>query len=161
MAIKAKTEAKAATAEADRQEEEVEDVIDTWVTSNLKFLAGRKRKKSKPRASVDQSDMKKQGNKVWLGAFEKTLIPKDELKAECEVSEMKSFKKSFEIWIKFIKEHGTEISDTRYWHILNSKMDPMMKNKLGAIEGIETAPNLFFIIGSILLLSICQYRVPM
>ena len=83
--------------------------------------------------------MRNSENKVWLGTFEKTLMPKEELKAGCEVSEMKLFKKSFEIWIKFIKEHGTEISDSRYWHILSSKLDPMMKNKLEAIEGIETA----------------------
>ena len=52
---------------------------------------------------------------------------------------MKAFKNSFDIWMKYIREHGTEIDDTQYWHILSSKMDPMMKNKLGAIENIEKA----------------------
>ena len=39
MAIKAKTEAMTALAEADKQEEDLEEVIDAWSTSNLKFLA--------------------------------------------------------------------------------------------------------------------------
>ena len=66
-------------------------------------------------------------------------MPKEELKAGCEVSEMKSFKKSFEIWIRFIEENGNTIDNTRYWHILSNKLGPMMKAKLEAIEGIETA----------------------
>ena len=44
MAIKAKTEATIALAEADKQEEDLEEIIAEWSTSNLKFLAGRKRK---------------------------------------------------------------------------------------------------------------------
>merc|ERR1711888_105125 len=83
--------------------------------------------------------MRSSENKVWLASFEKTLMPKDPLNAGCEVSEMKSFKKSMAYWIKYLKEHGTEINNTRYWHILSNKLDPMMKSKLEAIEGIEEA----------------------
>ena len=138
MAIKARTDAKAAAAEADSKEEEIEDAIGAWTTSNIKFLVGRKRKKPEPSAAANQSDTKNQ-SKVWLGAFEKCIMPKQELKAECEISEMKDFKTSFDIWMKYIREHGTEVDNTQYWHILSSKMDPMLKNKLGAIENIEKA----------------------
>ena len=46
MAVKAKTDATIALAEADKQEEDLEEIVAEWSTTNLKFLAGRKRKKS-------------------------------------------------------------------------------------------------------------------
>ena len=88
---------------------------------------------------MSQADVKSSEKKVWLASFEKTLIPKEPLRAGCEISEMKSFKKSMAYWTKFVKEHGNEINDTRYWHILANLLGPNMKTKLEAIEGIETA----------------------
>ena len=52
---------------------------------------------------------------------------------------MKSFKKSMAIWISYIKEQGTVVTNSRFWHILSNKLDPNMKTKLEAIKGIETA----------------------
>ena len=139
IALKAKTDATTALAEADKHEEDLEKIVTEWSTTNLKFLAGRKRKKSEPRNSVGPADMRTSESKVWLGSFEKTLMPKENLKAGCEVSEMKSFKKSMAIWISYIKEQGTVVTNSRYWHILSNKLDSNMKSKLEAIEGIETA----------------------
>ena len=139
MAVKTRTDATKALADADKHEEDLEKSVADWSTVNLKFLAGRKRKKSEPRNSVGQVDMRSSENKVWLASFEKTLMPKDPLNAGCEISEMKSFKKSMAYWIKFVKEHGNEINNTRYWHILANNLGPNMKTKLEAIEGIETA----------------------
>merc|ERR1711888_403890 len=72
MAVKAKTDATTALAEADKHEEDLEKIIDEWSTANLKFLAGRKRKKSEPRNPVGQADMRNSESKIWLGSFEKT-----------------------------------------------------------------------------------------
>ena len=105
----------------------------------MKFLAGRKRKKSEPRVAVNQTEVKSADNKVWLASFEKTLIPKEPLRAGCEISEMKSFKKSMKYWTGFVKEHGNEIDATRYWHLLANLLGPILKTKLEAIEGIEKA----------------------
>ena len=85
-----------------------------------------------------QTDVKNP-DRLFLGTFEKTLVPKEELRAGCEISEMKSFRKKFEIWISYIEESGNKIDDIRYWHILSNKLGPNMKAKLDAIEGIETA----------------------
>merc|ERR1712030_75733 len=51
IALKAKTDATTALAEADKHEEDLEKIVTEWSTTNLKFLAGRKRKKSEPRNS--------------------------------------------------------------------------------------------------------------
>ena len=66
-------------------------------------------------------------------------MPRENLKADSDVSEMKSFKKSMAIWINYIKEEGTVVTNSRYWHILSNKCDPSMRMKLEAIDGIEHA----------------------
>ena len=71
MAVKTKDDATKALAEADKHEEDLEKAVQDWSTVNLKFLAGRKRKKSEPRNSVSQADVKSSENKVWLASFEK------------------------------------------------------------------------------------------
>ena len=43
------------------------------------------------------------------------------------------------IWINYIREEGTVITNARYWHILANKCDPSMRMKLEAINGIEDA----------------------
>ena len=104
----------------------------------MKFLAGKKKKSEAP-IVVNQTDAKSSDNKVWLATFEKKLIPKEPLTAGCEISEMKSFKKSMKYWTGFVKEHGNEIDATKYWHLLASLLGPVLKMKLEAIEGIEKA----------------------
>ena len=93
IAVKAKTDATAALAEADKHEEDLEEKVTEWSTANLKYLKGRKRRKSEPRNLT--ADVRTSESKVWLGSFEKTLMPKENLKADSEVSEMKSFKKKY------------------------------------------------------------------
>merc|ERR1712237_269541 len=135
MAVKTKADATAALREADKQEESLEMRVTEWSTENLKYLKGRKRKKSEKRESVSEAG--KKSEKTWLATFEKTLMPKDTLKADSDVTEMKNFKKSMSIWIGYIKEEGTVITNARYWHILANFCDASMRMKLEAINGIE------------------------
>ena len=46
LAVKTKTDATKALTDADKHEEDLEKTVADWSTANLKFLAGRKRKKS-------------------------------------------------------------------------------------------------------------------
>ena len=69
--------------------------------------------------------------------FEKTLMPKDTLKADSDVTEMQNFKKSMFTWMSYVKEEGTVITNARYWHILANLCDASMRMKLEAIDGIE------------------------
>ena len=41
------------------------------------------------------------------------------------------------IWINYVREEGTVITNARYWHILANFCDASMRNKLEAINGIE------------------------
>ena len=105
IVVKIRADATAALAEADKHEEDLEDKVTEWSSANLKYLKGRKLRKTEP--GKPTVDVRTSESKVWLGSFEKTLMPKENLKAGCEVSEMKNFKKSMEIWINYIKEQGT------------------------------------------------------
>ena len=42
-------------------------------------------------------------------------------------------------WTTFVKDHGNEISNTQYWHLLSNLLGPVLKTKLEAIQGIEKA----------------------
>ena len=138
LAVKGKADATAALVEAENAEESLEKKVTEWSTANLNWLKGRKRKKSGKSNSVSESGVKS-GKSTWLATFEKTLMPKDTLKADSDVTEMQNFKKSMSTWINYIKEEGTVVTNARYWHILANLCDPSMRMKLEAINGIESA----------------------
>ena len=92
LAIKSRDDAGKALEEAERHEEELENSVRDWKATNVKFLA-RKKKKPETQSVVTQPDAKQQSDKVWLATFEKKLIPKENLTAASDISEMKSFKK--------------------------------------------------------------------
>ena len=57
----------------------------------------------------------KSGKSTWLASFEKTLMPKDTLKADSDVTEMQNFKKSMFTWMSYVKEEGTVITNAIFW----------------------------------------------
>ena len=64
VAVKTKDDATNALTEADKHEDDLEKTVQDWKTANLKFLAGRKRKKSEPRVAVNQTEAKSTDNRV-------------------------------------------------------------------------------------------------
>ena len=108
ISVKIRSDATLALAEADKHELELDEATTKWTTNNLRFLAVRRRKKSETRSVARQTDVKNQ-DRLFLGTFEKTLIPKEELTAECEISEMKAFRKKFETWISYIEESSNKL----------------------------------------------------
>ena len=90
-AVKGKADATAALVEAEKAEESLEKKVTEWSNANINWLKGRKRKKSVKSNSVSENGGKS-GKSTWLASFEKTLQPKDTLKADCDVTEMQNFK---------------------------------------------------------------------
>merc|ERR1711888_69439 len=80
MAVKTRSEATLALAEADKHELELDEATTKWTTNNLRFLAVRRRKKSETRSVARQTDVRNP-DRLFLGTFEKTLVPKEELRA--------------------------------------------------------------------------------
>ena len=135
-AVKGKADATAALVEAEKAEESLERKVTEWSNANLNWLKGRKRKKSEKSNSVSENGGKSGLKSTWLASFEKTLQPKDTLKADCDVTQMQNFKKSMFTWMSYVEEEGTVITNARYWHILANFYDASMRNKLEAINGI-------------------------
>ena len=138
ISVKIRSDATLALAEADRHELELDEATTRWTTNNLRYLAVRRKKKAETMSVAKPTDVKNP-DRLFLGTFEKTLVPKEELRAGCEISEMKQFKKKFENWMSYIEETGNKLDDLRYWHVLSNMLDIEMKAKLDAIVGIETA----------------------
>ena len=93
--LKIKADATAALVEAEKSEESLEKKVADWTNANIKWLKGRKRKKSVKSNSVPENGGKSSLKSAWLASFEKTLHPKETLKADCDVTQMQNFKKKY------------------------------------------------------------------
>merc|ERR1712030_288152 len=78
MAVKLRSQATQALAEADKHERDLEEETNKWTTSNLRILAGRRGKRSETRSVIKQTEVKKQ-DRLFLGTFEQTLVPRKSL----------------------------------------------------------------------------------
>ena len=134
-ALKVKADATAALVEAEKSEDSLEQKVTEWSNVNIKWLKGRKRKKSVKSNSVSETGGKSGLKSTWLASFEKTLQPKGTLKADCDVTQMQNFKKSMFTWMSYVREEGTVITNNRYWHILANFCDASMRIKLETING--------------------------
>ena len=128
-----KKDAKEALEKSLKDEQSVEEKVDTWKKKNRGWL--RKRTKAKEKGEPVKTTVNPNGNRTrWLESFAKDLKPASNLKDDGDLTVMKQWKMQMQTYTSYIQKEF-EVSPELYYHVFAMCLRTGTKEKVRHGEG--------------------------
>ena len=129
-----KKEAKEELEKSLKDEQNVEDKVDTWRRTNRSWL--RKKTRAKEKWEPAKSDNPNGNRTRWLENFAKDLKPASNLKDDGDLTVMKQWKMQMQTYTSYIRKEF-EVSPELYYHVFANLCEPELRKKLDMVKGIK------------------------
>ena len=132
---KLKKDAREALNKIEKDEADWEEKVDSWRSSNRKWLRPKKKEKIKEKVEV-QVDNSRGNRSRFIESLARDLRPSVNLRDDGDLKSMKLFKQSMQRYAVYIRK-DIDLTPDLYYDIFINLCEPEMKKKLDGVKGIR------------------------